>query len=96
MQIDRDEVSRIARLARLRLTGAEQQAYARQLSAVLQHMEKLRQLDTERVEPTYHALPLANVLRRDEVLAGLTRDEALANAPDAAGGGFRVPKIVET
>lgn len=94
-QIDRDEVNRIARLARLYLDPAEQDAFTRQLNSVLEHMDKLRALDTDEVQPTYHVLPLVNVFRADEVVPGLTQEEALANAPDPAGGGFRVPKIVE-
>lgn len=94
-QIDRDEVNRIARLARLNLDAAEQEAFTRQLNSVLEHMDRLRGIDTTRVQPTYHVLPLVNVLREDVVAPGLTQEEALANAPDPAGGGFRVPKIVE-
>ena len=96
MQITRDEVARIARLARLHLTEAEPEAFTRQLNQVLEHMDKLRELDTDAVQPTYHVLDtLRNVTRPDEVHPGLTREEALRNAPDPAAGGFRVPKIVE-
>ncbi len=96
MQITRDEVSRIARLARLHLADDEQEAFTRQLNQVLEHMDKLRELDTEAVQPTYHVLDtMRNITRPDEVHSGLTHEEALRNAPDPAAGGFRVPKIVE-
>ena len=96
MQISRAEVQHIARLARLHLGEAEEEAFTRQLNQVLEHVAKLNELDTTGVEPTYHVLAtLRNVWRPDEVRPGLSQQDALRNAPDPAAGGFRVPKIVE-
>ena len=95
MAISREEVLHVARLARLELSEEEVEAYTRQLSRILEHIGKLRALDTTDVPPTSHVLDLKNVLRPDEVRAGLSRDETMQNAPDSAGGFFRVPKIRE-
>ncbi len=96
MAISREEVLHVARLARLELGEDEIEAYTRQLSRILEHINKLRALDTEGVPPTSHVLGLENVLRKDEARQGLSREAALSNAPDAAGGLFRVPKIKES
>lgn len=90
-----EEVRRVAELARLGLDEYEVDVMAGQLGRILQYMEKLRELDTEGVEPTAHTLPLRNVWREDEPGPTLTTDEALANAPEREGGCFKVPKIVD-
>lgn len=96
MQISLKDVEHIARLARLALTDAEKEEYTRQLNQVLEHMDKLQELNTDNVPPTYHILSdLVNVLRKDQATPGLTLEQALQNAPDRAGDGFRVPKIIE-
>ena len=89
--IEREEVLHVARLSRLRLTDAEVDRMARELSGVLDHIEKIGELDLEGVEPTSHVVPLENVLRADEPRPGLSRERALAGAPDPADGGFGVP-----
>ena len=94
--ISREQVEHVARLARLELTEAEKESYTIQLGRILEHIGKLRELDTSGVEPTSHVIPLTNVLREDEVRPGLSREEALANAPDAVDGFFRVPRITES
>jgi aspartyl-tRNA(Asn)/glutamyl-tRNA(Gln) amidotransferase subunit C len=88
------DVAHVARLARLALTDAELQQYTGQLAAVLAHAADVEALDTTGVPPTAHPLPLVNVLRDDVVVAGLDRDEVLAEAPDAQSGRFRVPRIL--
>mgnify|MGYP006189028747 CR=1 FL=1 len=95
MAINRENVQHIARLARLRLEPDEVETYQGQLSAILDYVDKLEQLDTADVEPTTHAVPLAMRLREDVVEQRLSRDEVLSNAPDEADGHFRVPKVVE-
>jgi aspartyl-tRNA(Asn)/glutamyl-tRNA(Gln) amidotransferase subunit C len=95
MALTKKDVEYVARLARLELTEDEKDLYTRQLGAILEYVEKLKTLDTSKVEPTTHVLPLRNVMREDELKEGLSRDEALANAPDKAKGCFRVPKILE-
>ena len=66
-----------------------------ELAQILGHAEAIQELDLDDVEPTSHALPLRNVMRPDEVKPSLTQDEALASAPEAEDGRFRVPKIIE-
>lgn len=96
MAVDRDQVQHIARLARIRLEDDEVATYVEQLSAILDYVEKLGELDTTGVEPTTHAIPLQMELREDDVEPRLTREDVLANAPDRDDGQFRVPKVVES
>lgn len=91
MPISDDDVLHVARLARLALTGDEVRTMSEQLSTILSHVEALAALDLDGVPPTAHALDLANVSRPDRARPSWPRDEVLANAPDAAGGAFRVP-----
>ena len=65
------------------------------MSQILAHFESLRNLDTEGVEPTAHAVPLRNVLREDEVRPSLAREQVLQNAPQVQDGYFKVPRIME-
>ena len=81
----------MARLARLRLSGDEVEQMSSELSTILDHIEKIGELDLEGVEPTSHVVQVENVLRDDEPRPSIPRDRALEQAPDAAGGGFRVP-----
>ena len=89
--IERSDVEYVARLARLHLSDEEVERMAAELSAVLGHIEHIEELDLEGVEPTSHVVPLENVLRADEPRPCLTREQALANAPEAADDGFAVP-----
>ena len=93
--IERKDVEHVARLARLALTDAELERMRAQLNGILTYIEKLNELDTRDVEPTAHAVPLVNVMRDDEPGPCLSREDALANAPDRAGEFFRVPRIIE-
>jgi aspartyl-tRNA(Asn)/glutamyl-tRNA(Gln) amidotransferase subunit C len=88
-------VKYVAHLARLELTPAEEQKFSEQLGHILEHIEKLKQLDVANVEPTAHAVPLVNVTRVDEVAPSLPPEAALSNAPAQRDGLFIVPKIVE-
>lgn len=95
MEISRDTVLHIARLARLELAEAEVDAYQRDLSQILGYVAQLDELDTSNVEPTSHAVPTAMRFREDAAEPRLTRDEVLSNAPASEDGMFRVPKVVE-
>lgn len=95
MPLSREEVMHVALLARLELSEEEIERYTWELNRVLEHIEKLEELDIEGVEPTSHAVPLSNVFRPDEPGEPLLRDEVLKNAPDAVDGYFRVPRVVE-
>ena len=93
--IDRSDVEHVARLTRLALTEAELERMRTELNSILNHLDTLRTVDTEGVEPTAHAVDVVNVMRDDEVEPCLPRDAALANAPDRSGDLFRVPRIIE-
>ena len=89
--IDREQVLHVARLARLRLSEEEVQTMTGELSKVLDHIEKISELDLDGVEPTSHVVELENVLREDVPRPSLPREKALEQAPDTDGTGFRVP-----
>jgi aspartyl-tRNA(Asn)/glutamyl-tRNA(Gln) amidotransferase subunit C len=94
--LSHDEVNRIAALANLALTDRERDLFARQLADILAYAGELRQVDTQGVPPTSHALAEETTLRDDVPVPCLPRAEALANAPDAAreAGLFRVPRVI--
>jgi aspartyl-tRNA(Asn)/glutamyl-tRNA(Gln) amidotransferase subunit C len=89
--IERDQVLHVARLARLRLSDEEVERMAGELSAILDHIEKIGELDLEGVPPTSHVVEITGALRADEPWDSLPREVAFANAPDIADDGFRVP-----
>jgi aspartyl-tRNA(Asn)/glutamyl-tRNA(Gln) amidotransferase subunit C len=89
--IDRDQVLHVARLARLRLDDAEVERMAGELSTILDHIEKIGELDLDDVEPTSHVIQVENVLRPDEPRPSLPPEKALEQASDASDDGFRVP-----
>ncbi len=83
-------------LARLGLEPGEEDFYVDQLGAILAHIDRLREVDTEAIPPTAQVVPLANRMREDEPRPGLTQTQALANAPEARDGLFVVRAIQET
>jgi aspartyl-tRNA(Asn)/glutamyl-tRNA(Gln) amidotransferase subunit C len=89
--LDRAQVLHVARLARLELGEAEVERMATELSKVLEHVEKIRELDLEGVPPTSHVVDVVNVLRPDRPRPSLPVDVALAAAPEPVDGGFGVP-----
>jgi aspartyl-tRNA(Asn)/glutamyl-tRNA(Gln) amidotransferase subunit C len=89
--IAREQVLHVARLARLELSEDELERIAGELSGILEHVDRIAQLDLDDVEPTTHVLALENVLRADEPDASLPRERALEPAPDPSDGAFRVP-----
>ena len=95
MKLSREQVEHIADLARLALSEDEVAMYQEQLSAILEHFDHLQQLETEDIPPTASVLPLRSVMRADEARPSLERELILANAPDTAGGCFRVPPVLE-
>jgi aspartyl-tRNA(Asn)/glutamyl-tRNA(Gln) amidotransferase subunit C len=94
-RITREEVERIARLARLELADDELAAMARDLGEVLAYAEQLRELDTSGIEATSQATALATPLREDRAADPLDPELALANAPVRAGTAFVVPKVID-
>ena len=96
MALSVEEVRRIAALARLRLQPEEESRLAGELSAILDYVRQLEELDVTGVEPMTHALAAGETpFREDEVTPGLTPEEALANAPAREGTCFLVPRIIE-
>jgi len=89
--IDPDEVRKVARLARLQLGDEELEPMARELSSVLDHIEKIGELDLEDVPPTSHVVEVTGALRADEPRECLPRDVALGQAPATSAEGFLVP-----
>ena len=94
-RITREEVERIAQLARLRLEPDEAAAMTRELDGLLDYVEQLGELDTREVPPTAHVLPLATPLREDRVQPSLAPETAVAGSPDAEGSAFSVPPVLE-
>lgn len=95
MPVDID-IDHVARLARLDLTDDEKARLRTELAPILEHAAKVGEVAADDVPPTAWAIPRANVLRDDVVEPSLTQDAALANAPQAEGGRFRVTRIAET
>ena len=89
------DVRYVAHLARLELSDAELKKFSKQLADILAHVEQLKKLDVEGVEPTAFAVPMANVLRADEMKPSLPQAEAVKNAPKQRNHLFIVPKVVE-
>jgi aspartyl-tRNA(Asn)/glutamyl-tRNA(Gln) amidotransferase subunit C len=94
MKVERGEVEHVALLARLKLAEKEEQLFTGQLNAILDYMEKLNELHTSAVEPTFHVVSHCNTMRQDEVKESLPQEASLENAPDKTEGCFRVPKII--
>ena len=98
MPISRTDVEKIAELARLELTEPELESFTKQLGSILSHIEKLNELDTTDVEPmtdlTGAGEDAGYTMREDETIPSLGQQVAVANAPDAEAGYFKVPKVI--
>lgn len=94
MKISADEVSHVAKLARLNLSAEEVDTMAGQLDRILSYVAKLDELDTQGIEPTTHVLSLHNAFREDQVSESLPQETALANAPQQNGEAFIVPRVI--
>lgn len=95
MSLSEREVDHIAELARLELTELEKVLYRQQLSAVLDYIARLQELDTANIAPTSSVLPARTPLREDNARSGLSLDELLKNAPLAKQDQFRVPPVLD-
>ena len=90
------DIRKIANLARLELTDDEAARYEPQLEQILKHVEQLKKVDIEGIEPMAHATPVFDVIREDVAHGeSFTQEEALANAPAVTQGQIRMPKVVE-
>lgn len=95
MKISKKEVEYVARLARLELSEEEKEKFTEQLSQILSYINKLNELNTDKVKATSHVLPLSNIFREDKVKESLSQEATLSGAPSKAKGHFKVPKIIE-
>lgn len=95
MTLTREEVEHIAKLARLKLSESEKSRYREQLSKILDYAERLRELSTENVSPTFRVLQTQGILRADESHPGLSIQDLFQNAPETESNQFRVPPILE-
>ncbi len=93
MKIDGGEVRHVAQLARLELDREELEIFRSQLDAILGYFDRLKELDTSGVPPTSQVIPLGTSLRQDVAGAPISREDSLANAPEAEGGLFKIPRI---
>jgi len=94
MAVTKKEVEQIAELARLQLDESELEDYTIQLNKILEYVEKLNELDTEKVKPLSHPIEGENVFREDIVKPSVDREEALKNAPSKDDEYFKVPKVI--
>lgn len=95
MSIDDEEIDHLADLARLNLESDEKNDLKDDLNEILGLAEKIQEVDTEGVEPTYHAYPLENVSRSDEAEDSNAAEKVLDNAPDESDGYFVVPQVID-
>jgi len=95
MSIDKQTVNQVAHLARIELQPKELEKLSGQLQEIIGFIDKISNLNLERVDSASHILPISNVLREDKPGVSLTPDKALENAPHKKGNFFSVPKIIE-
>lgn len=94
MKITKKEVAHIAKLARLSFSEKEMELFTEQLNQILVYMEKLNEIDTSEIKPTYHALDLINVFRDDQIEPSLSTQKVLFNAPQSDKDMVTVPRII--
>lgn len=95
MKLTLDQVKKVAKLANLPLTPEEEEKYSEQLSAILGYFEKLKEVDTSDVEPTFNVTGQSNVMREDETSECLSQEEALSNAPKMKDSMFETKGVFE-
>ena len=88
-------IEQIAELARLNLKPEERVKLTKDLEAILAYVDQLREVDTKKIEPTSHVLPIQNVFRKDETKPTRISDAVLSHAPKREGKFFKVPKVIE-
>ena len=95
MAVTLKDVEHVANLARLEFSEEEKKTLVNQLNRILEYMEKLNELNTSKVEPLSHVIPLTNVFREDKVKPSLSVSDVLKNAPAKTDKFFKVPKVIE-
>ncbi len=89
------DIKYVSHLARIKMAASELKKFEKQFTDILSYIEKLNKLDTSRVSPTSHIIPVKNITRKDKVTSSLPVEKALGNAPGKKSNLFKVPKIVE-
>ena len=95
MSLDKADVAKVARLARIKVTDEQLEEYGQKLDTIIGFVEQLKEVDTDNVEPLASVVDITLRLREDKVTDGGIREDILANAPDSLEGFFAVPKVVE-
>ena len=94
MSVTLKDVEHVATLARLSFSESEKEKLTHELNTILNYMDQLNLVDTANVEPLAHPIELSNVFREDVLRPGVSREEALKNAPARTGEFFKVPKVI--
>jgi len=94
MKLSREDVLKLAKLSRLKLTSEEVEQYRTELSAILEYVEQLENAETEGLEPTYQVTGLTNVFRKDEVKDQVAHEELMKNAPDSENRQIKVKRMI--
>lgn len=94
MAVTIEEIKQAAFLARINTSAEEAKEFTRQLNDILKYADRIKELDTKDASPLYHILPVYNVFRQDEIIAGPDRNELMSNAPEAQDGYYKVPRIL--
>jgi aspartyl-tRNA(Asn)/glutamyl-tRNA(Gln) amidotransferase subunit C len=92
--IDREQVKKVAHLARLEITSDEEEQFTTQLNSILDYFEQLSELNTDNVQPTTRAIETSNITRPDKLEPFPNKTDLLNSAPEQDGNYFRVPKIM--
>jgi len=95
MSVDKNEILKIANLAKLKFNDEEIEKFTSQFNEILNYMDKLNEINTENVQPLSHPLDINNVMREDELFNSIETKDALLNAPDKDEQYFKVPKVIK-
>ena len=95
MSINKEEISKIAHLARIKVSQTEADEVEKKLNGILALIEKMQEVNTESIEPMSHALDITQPLREDEVTEKDIRDKSLPLAPHTESSLFIVPQVIE-
>lgn len=95
MSVTKNDVEKIAQLAKLKFEDSEMDEYTKDMNNILAYMDKLNQLNTENVEPLSHPNEDSNVFRNDELKPSISSEDALKNAPEKDDKYFKVPKVIQ-
>ncbi|MCC7431377.1 Asp-tRNA(Asn)/Glu-tRNA(Gln) amidotransferase subunit GatC [bacterium] len=95
MPVSHAEILKIAKLAKLEFSEKNLEKLSKDLNNILNYVELLKEIDTENIETLDSIHETGNVLRKDEILSSLSKENALTNAPETQNGFFKVPKVVQ-